>query len=77
MSTTVTVRIADDLRRALEARARAQGKSLSTTVREALEATVADGPAGIRVGHLRGRLRLSAPSAGTWREKLRERNWRA
>jgi plasmid stability protein len=77
MSTTVTVRIGDDLRRALQARARAQGKSLSATVREALEATVADGPVGTRVGHLRGRLELSPPSAGAWREKLRERNWRA
>jgi hypothetical protein len=76
MGATVTVRIGDDLRRALEARAKAQGKSLSATVREALEATVADGPVGIRVGHLRGRLQPSPPSAGTWRAKLRERNWR-
>jgi len=33
MRTTVTVRIDDDLRRALEARARAQGKTLSAMVR--------------------------------------------
>ena len=76
MSTTVTVRIDDGLRRALEARARAQGKTLSATVRDALEAMVAHGGVGTRVGHLRGRLRLGSPSAGTWREKLRERNWR-
>ena len=76
MSTTVTVRIDDDLRRALEARARAQGKTLSAMVRETLEGVVAERPLGSRVGHLSGRLRLDSPIAGTWREKLRERNWR-
>jgi hypothetical protein len=76
MSTTVTVRIDDDLRRALEARARAQGKTLSAMVRETLEGAVAHKPLGSRVGHLRGRLRLAPPSPGTWREALRERNWR-
>lgn len=76
MSTTVTVRIDDDLRRALEARARAQGKTLSATVREALEGAVSDNPLGARVGHLRGRLRLAPPVTGTWRQALRERNWR-
>lgn len=76
MSTTVTVRIDDDLRRALEARARAQGKTLSAMVRETLEGAVAERPLGGRVGHLSGRLRLDAPIAGTWRAKLREHNWR-
>jgi plasmid stability protein len=76
MSTTVTVRIDDGLRRALEARARAQGKTLSAMVRETLEGAVADKPLGSRVGHLRGRLRLAPPAAGTWREALREHNWR-
>jgi hypothetical protein len=76
MSTTVTVRIEDDLRRALEARARAQGKTLSAMVRETLAGAVAARPFGSRVGHLRGRLRLASPITGTWREKLRERNWR-
>ena len=70
------MRIDDDLRRALEARARAQGKTLSAMVRETLEGAVADRPVGSRVGHLRGRLRLASPLAGTWRETLRERNWR-
>jgi hypothetical protein len=76
MSTTVTVRIDGDLRRALEARARAQGKTLSAMVRETLEGAVAERPFGSRSGHLRGRLRLASSIAGTWREKLRERNWR-
>ena len=76
MSTTVTVRIDEDLRRALEARARAQGKTLSAMVRETLEGAVAERSFGSRVGHLRGRLRLPSPVAGTWRRRLRERNWR-
>lgn len=76
ISTTVTVRIDDDLRHALEARARAQGKTLSAMVRDTLEGAVAERPLGSRVGHLRGRLRLVSPAAGTWREKLRDRNWR-
>ena len=76
MSTTVTVRIDDDLRRALKARAQAQGKTLSAMVRETLEGAVAERPFGSRAGHLRGRLGVATPIAGTWREKLRERNWR-
>jgi predicted transcriptional regulator len=76
MSTTVTVRIDDDLRRALEAQARAQGKTLSAMVRATLEGAVAERPFASRAGHLRGRLRLASPIAGTWRAKLRERNWR-
>ena len=76
MGTTVTVRIDDDLRRALEAAARAQGKTLPAMVRETLEGAVAERPFGSRVGHLRGRLRLASPLAETWRGQLRVRNWR-
>jgi hypothetical protein len=76
MSTTVTIRLDQALRRALEARARRQGKSLSAMVRETLEVAVAEGPLSTRVGPLRGRLRLSAPIAGSWRAHLRKRNWR-
>ncbi len=76
MSTTVTIRIDEDLRRALEARARALGKTLSATVRETLEVAVAETPLGSRVGHLRGRIRLASPAPATWGDRLRERNWR-
>ena len=72
----MTVRIEDGLRRALVARARAQGKTLSALVRETLEEAVADRPLEDRIGHLRGCLRLSKPRAGSWHERLRERNWR-
>jgi hypothetical protein len=76
MSTTVTIRVDDELRRALEARARAQGQSLSAMVREALAGMVAERPLGARVGHLRGRLRIVDPRPEAWRARLRERNWR-
>lgn len=76
MSTTVTIRIDDELRRALEERALHQGKSLSALVREALEATVASRPLESRVAHLRGRLRLGSSGQDGWRSRLRERNWR-
>lgn len=75
MSTTVTIRIDEELRRALEERARHQGKSLSALVRETLEATVATRALESRVAHLRGRLRLASGADG-WRSRLREHNWR-
>jgi hypothetical protein len=76
MSTTVTIRIDHELRRALEERARHQGKSLSTLVRETLEATVAARSLESRVAHLRGRIRLTSSGSDGWRSRLRERNWR-
>jgi hypothetical protein len=77
MSTTVTVRIGEELRRALMARARAQGKTVSAVVRETLETVVAQTSFASRAGSLRGRLRLAPPAAGSWQERLRQRNWRA
>ncbi len=76
MSTTVTIRIEDELRQALVSKARAQGKTLSAMVRETLENAVTDRPLAGRVGHLRGRLQLVSPKPGSWRDRLRERNWR-
>ena len=76
MSTTLTIRTDDALRRALEERARAQGKTVSAFVREILTSAVAERPLEARVGHLRGRLRLDSPTERTWRDRLREHNWR-
>ena len=76
MSTTLTIRTDEDLRDALEERARAQGTTVSevarTILRDALEAR----PLGERTGHLRGRLRLDREPTGAWRDRIRERNWR-
>lgn len=76
MSITLTVRTDESLRKALEERARAQGKTLSEFVREVLREAVDDRPLAARTGHLRGRLTLDRQDADAWREELRRRNWR-
>jgi metal-responsive CopG/Arc/MetJ family transcriptional regulator len=79
MSTTVTVRIDDSLRDALELRARATGATLSEVVRDTLREALAERPLSERIGHLKGVLDVD-PDAGLdddpWRRQIRERNWR-
>lgn len=75
-TSTITVRTGDDLRRDLEERAAAAGKSLSEVVREILEAAVSRQPIAGRVSHLKGQLRLPRSHSEPWRRELRERNWR-
>jgi plasmid stability protein len=77
MSTTLTIRTDDRLRKALEARARAQGKSLSELAREILQDALEERPLGLRTGHLKGRMKLHQKQTEAWRKALRERNWRA
>jgi len=77
MSTTLTIRTDDSLRRALVERARAQGKTLSQLVREILEAALLERPLASRAGHLRGRLILREQASEPWRESLRRHNWRS
>jgi plasmid stability protein len=76
MSTTLTIRTDERLRRALEARARLDGKSVSQIAREILAAALEPRPVGRRIGHLKGTLRLSEGRPEPWRAALRERNWR-
>jgi len=76
MSTTITIRTNEALRRQLEEQAVARGKSLSETIREILEAALAPQPLERRAGHLRGKLDLPRQESEPWRQKLRERNWR-
>lgn len=76
MSTTVTIRTDEALRRALEERARARGTTVSQVVREILRDALEDRPLESRTGHLRGRLTLEAAQIEPWRQSLRERNWR-
>ena len=77
MDTTLTIRVTDDLRRALQERALERGQSVSELVREILVQALADRPLGGRLGHLRGALDLpSVPSEHAWARQLRERNWR-
>ncbi len=76
MSTTITIRADEPLRKLLEKRAAASGKSLSALVREILENAVAARPVGRRAGHLKGRLRLPRGTSDAWRKTIRDRNWR-
>jgi plasmid stability protein len=64
------------LRRALDERASAQGKTVSEVAREILRNALAERPLEERMSHLKGRLRLGKKQAETWRRSLRERNWR-
>ena len=76
MSTTLTIRLDEALREALEARGREQGKSLSETAREILRNAVEERPLELRTGQLRGRLRLGDHTGDGWRTELHRRNWR-
>ncbi len=77
MRTTLTIRTDEALRKALEERAHAQGKTVSALAREILQNALDERPLELRTAHLRGRLQLRQLSAESWREALRERNWRS
>jgi hypothetical protein len=77
MGTTITIRADPELSDALKRRAEEEGLTLSAYLRSILEREVSGGPLGRQVGHLRGKLRLSAPGSDAWRATLRERNWRS
>ena len=76
MSTTITVRTSELLKRRLANRAASQGKQVSELVREILEDAVAERTVAVRAGHLRGRLELARRSPDSWRSRLRASNWR-
>lgn len=76
MSTTITIRADEQLRRSLQRRAREQGKSVSEVAREILRSALEQRPLELRTGHLRGRLRVREAPPEAWRKTLRERNWR-
>jgi len=75
MSTTVTVRLDEALRKALEEKARASGTTISEVVRDTLRGALAERPLGERIGHLKGALSVTS-AADPWREQMRGRNWR-
>lgn len=75
MSTTVTVRLDEPLRAALESRAQATGTTISEVVRETLREALAERPLGERIGHLKGILELESGD-DPWRCQIKERNWR-
>lgn len=76
MSTTLTIRTDETLRKVLARRAEAQGKTVSELVREILEDAVSERPLAEKIGHLRGGLRLSQKPSDKWRRQIRDHNWR-
>lgn len=76
MNTTLTVRTDETMRKALERRAKTQGLTVSELVRRILGDAISERPLSHRAGHLKGRLDLSAVDSDTWRNQMRERNWR-
>lgn len=76
MSTTVTVRIDEALREALEERARASGTTLSQVIRDTLREAMEERPLAERICHLKGTVTIDR-SDDPWRERLRVRNWRS
>lgn len=77
MSTTVTVRLDEPLREALETRAQATGTTISEVVRDTLREAFAERPLGERIGHLKGILELGDVDDDPWRRQIKERNWRS
>jgi len=77
IGTTITIRIEELLRKRLEERAAATGKTLSALVREILENAVAERTLGRRAGHLKGRLKMPSDGLGDWKDTIGKRNWRA
>ena len=75
MRTTLTIRTHPELRKRLEQRARAQGKTVSALAREILEGALDERPLRLRTAHLKGRLQLEPPRE-EWRDTLRQRNRR-
>lgn len=76
MTTTLTVRLDEKVKRELDERARLRRKSVSALVREILDEAVAERPLGERIGHLAGRLELSEAPEDDWARTIREHNWR-
>ena len=77
MATTLTIRADDELRLELQRRASVEGKTVSEVVREILHRALAEAPLGTKVGHLKGRLASPVENSDSWREELRDHNWRS
>ncbi len=76
MSTTLTIRTDQELKDALQKRARAQDKTVSRVAREILTQALTERPLVERIGHLRGTLHLDPEPADDWRRQMAARNRR-
>jgi antitoxin component of RelBE/YafQ-DinJ toxin-antitoxin module len=77
MSTTITIRADESLRKALADKAVASGMTLSQLIRQILEQALEERPLSYRAGQLKGRLQLAQRKPESWRQQLRDRNWRS
>jgi Ribbon-helix-helix protein, copG family len=75
MGNTLTVRLAASHNRALTKRAKALGQTRSQVVRDLIEKGLEEQPLARSIGHVRGRLELTAPTSG-WRRRIKSQNWR-
>jgi Ribbon-helix-helix protein, copG family len=75
MDKTITVRLAKSQDEALTKRAKALGQTRSEVVRELIDKGLEEQPFGRTIGHLKGRLELTAAKSG-WRRHIKDRNWR-
>ena len=76
MSITLTIRMDPKDHEALRRRASQAGLTVSGLVREMLRQGLAERTVSVKAGHLKGRLKLKRPSAGSWAAQIRDRNWR-
>ena len=65
------------MREALAEKAAISGKTVSQLVREILEQALEERPLRYQAGHLKGRLVLAQKVSESWRERIRDRNWRS
>lgn len=77
MTTTVTVRLDEKVKQALDERAKLRRKSVSSLVRELIVEEVSERPLAERIGHLAGRLGPARGEPDAWERHLREMNWRS
>lgn len=76
MNTTLTIRTDKKMRQALEKRAKDHDITVSECVRQILQEAISERPLSQRIGHLKGGLELSDEPTDSWRQQLRQRNWR-
>ena len=82
MSTTLTIRTDEGMRRDLEEIARARKETVSQVAREILRSALTQRPFAERTGHLRGQLALGpqeveSQKSDPWRREIAERNRRS
>lgn len=77
MTTTLTIRLDEKAKKALEERAKLRRTTISALLREIVDDAVTEKPLGERIGHLAGRLGPAQGEPDEWERHLRETNWRS